>query len=141
MQKAQANSKYQDQLNKRAKVQMFQRAIAAIGLCSFLGGAAFTAFDTVRKIASPEATPIETAAPTIEEQLAAQERGFQTVLAREPKNAVALEGLARVRWQQNDFQGALEPVKTLVELYPNRPEFQSLLKEAQEKLAETQSSQ
>ncbi|MDK3160113.1 tetratricopeptide repeat protein [Kamptonema cortianum] len=141
MQKVQANSEYQDQLDRRAKTQMLQRAIAAIGLLSFLGGAAFTAFDSVKQIAKSGLTPTEVTAPTVEDQLASQEKGFQSVLAREPQNAVALEGLARVRWQQNDFQGALEPVETLVKLYPNRPEFQSLLSQVQEKLAETQPSQ
>lgn len=140
MQKAQGNSEYQDQLDKRAKVQMFQRAIAGIGLFSFLGGAIFTAVGSVKQMATPESAPVEAVAPSVEEQLAAQERGYQTVLAREPQNAVALEGLARVRWVRNNPQGALEPLETLVKLYPDRPEFQQMLTEVKQKVNQTQPS-
>jgi hypothetical protein len=40
--------------------------------------------------------------------LAAQERGYQTVLQREPQNQTALEGLTNVRLQMNNQVGAIE---------------------------------
>jgi hypothetical protein len=43
-----------------------------------------------------------------ESLLAAQERGYQTVLQREPQNQTALEGLANVRLQMNNQVGAIE---------------------------------
>ena len=44
-----------------------------------------------------------------ESLLAAQERGYETVLQREPQNQTALEGLANVRLQMNNGKGAIEP--------------------------------
>ena len=62
-----------------------------------------------------------------ESLLAAQERGYETVLQREPQNQTALEGLANVRLQMNNKVGAIEPLEKLVKLYPDRADYKVLL--------------
>ena len=68
-----------------------------------------------------------------ESLLAAQERGYQTVLQREPQNQTALEGLANVRLQMNNQVGAIEPLEKLVKLNPDRLDYKALLEQAKGK--------
>ncbi|MEG3926482.1 MULTISPECIES: tetratricopeptide repeat protein [unclassified Microcoleus] len=68
-----------------------------------------------------------------ESLLAAQERGYETVLQREPQNQTALEGLANVRLQMNNKVGAIEPLEKLVKLYPDRADYKALLGQAKGK--------
>ncbi|MEG4531492.1 tetratricopeptide repeat protein [Microcoleus sp. D2_18a_D3] len=68
-----------------------------------------------------------------ESLLAAQERGYETVLQREPQNQTALEGLANVRLQMNNKVGAIEPLEKLVKLNPDRADYKVLLGQAKGK--------
>ncbi|MEG4092161.1 tetratricopeptide repeat protein [Microcoleus sp. Pol12B4] len=68
-----------------------------------------------------------------ESLLAAQERGYETVLQREPQNQTALEGLANVRLQMNNKVGAIEPLEKLVKLNPGRSDYKVLLGQAKGK--------
>jgi cytochrome c-type biogenesis protein CcmH/NrfG len=74
-----------------------------------------------------------TAAVSQESLLAAQERGYETVLQREPQNQTALEGLANVRLQMNNQVGAIEPLEKLVKLNPDRADYKELLGQAKGK--------
>jgi cytochrome c-type biogenesis protein CcmH/NrfG len=62
-----------------------------------------------------------------ESLLAAQERGYETVLQREPQNQTALEGLANVRLQMNNQVGAIEPLEKLLKLNSDRADYKALL--------------
>ncbi|MCC3424519.1 MAG: tetratricopeptide repeat protein [Microcoleus sp. PH2017_29_MFU_D_A] len=68
-----------------------------------------------------------------ESLLAAQERGYLTVLQREPQNQTALEGLANVRLEMNNGKGAIEPLEKLVKLNGDRADYQALLRQAKGK--------
>lgn len=69
-----------------------------------------------------------------ESLLAAQERGYETVLQREPQNPTALEGLANVRLQMNNQVGAIEPLEKLVKLNPDRADYKALLGQARQQM-------
>ncbi|WP_293254303.1 MULTISPECIES: tetratricopeptide repeat protein [unclassified Microcoleus] len=73
------------------------------------------------------------AAVSQESVLAVQERGYETVLQREPQNVTALEGLANVRLEMDDRVGAIEPLEKLVKLNPGRADYQALLAQAKGK--------
>ncbi len=68
-----------------------------------------------------------------ESLLATQERGYETVLQREPQNQTALEGLANVRLQMNNQVGAIEALEKLVKLNPYRLDYKALLEQAKGK--------
>lgn len=59
-------------------------------------------------------------------QLEQQEEGFVAVLEREPENTTALQGLVRIRLQLEDYEGAVQPIKKLLELYPEEQDQQAL---------------
>ncbi|MEZ2240851.1 tetratricopeptide repeat protein [Microcoleus sp.] len=68
-----------------------------------------------------------------ESLLAAKERGYVTVLQREPQNQTALEGLANVRLEMDDKVGAIEPLEKLVKLHGDRADYKVLLGQAKGK--------
>jgi len=61
------------------------------------------------------------------EQLQVQENGYEAVLEREPNNENALEGLVQTRLDLKDYDGAVEPLEQLVELNPEREDYQRVL--------------
>lgn len=67
-----------------------------------------------------------------ESLLAEQERGYETVLQREPQNQTALEQLVNVRLEMNDKVGAIEPLEKLVKLNPDRADYRQLLGQARQ---------
>jgi cytochrome c-type biogenesis protein CcmH/NrfG len=75
----------------------------------------------------PSETSRET--PPIEQQIAAQKKGYQIVLEREPNNEIALRGLVEIAIQTNQLSEAIAPLEKLVELNPGRPEYTALLNE------------
>ncbi|MEG4352127.1 tetratricopeptide repeat protein [Microcoleus sp. LAD1_D3] len=101
-----------------ALVSMFGFAGSAIfGMVSLFGSG----------LSSQHQQKPATAAVSQESLLAAQERGYETVLQREPQNQTALEGLANVRLQMNNEKGAIEPLEKLVKLNPHRADYKALL--------------
>ena len=65
--------------------------------------------------------------PSLEEQIQMQVEGYEKVLAREPKNITALEGLAQIHLQTNNTEKAIPILEKMVEYYPERQEFASIL--------------
>ena len=66
-------------------------------------------------------------APSLEEQIQMQVSGYEKVLAREPKNITALEGLAQIHLQTRNTDKAIPVLEKLVEYYPERQEFTGIL--------------
>ncbi|WP_293182658.1 MULTISPECIES: tetratricopeptide repeat protein [unclassified Microcoleus] len=78
--------------------------------------------------------PVAAVVVSQESLLAAQERGYETVLQREPQNQTALEGLANVRLEMDDRVGAIEPLEKLVKLNPDKADYKVLLGQARQKM-------
>jgi predicted Zn-dependent protease len=61
------------------------------------------------------------------EELEAREEGYEKVLEREPNNQNALEGLVQTRINMKDYEAAVPPLEKLVELKPEREDYQEVL--------------
>ncbi len=72
-------------------------------------------------------TPAPTANQPSKESLQAIAQGYEKVLAREPENPTALQGLAEVRLKMGDLKGAVPPLEKLVKLYPQETQLKQLL--------------
>ncbi|MDJ1182183.1 tetratricopeptide repeat protein [Roseofilum casamattae] len=123
-------------MDKLKRVLVFVSAIA------FMGSTAFGMIALWRDVANSEGAgsyghdrPLSP-----EEQLAQQARGYEAVLQREPENRVALEGLVATRLQLNDLENAVTPLQTLADLYPETQEYQELIGQLEEEIAQRQSS-
>ncbi|KKD34450.1 MAG: tetratricopeptide repeat protein [Limnoraphis robusta] len=113
--------------SRQRRLQRKQKLIAFIGVIGFGGSTLFTLVpmfkDALQRQNQPETTEVDSA----EVQLKAQEKGYESVLQREPENLTALEGLMNVRLQLNDPKGAIEPLEKLVQLSPEREDYKALL--------------
>lgn len=116
-----------------SKKPILHRVLAVVGGLSFLGTTAFATASIFRD-AMTQPSSSQTQVTSIEDRLAAQQRGYETVLQREPENKVALEGLVLVKLQRGDTEGAIAPLEKLVELYPHRIDYQTRLAEMKQNL-------
>lgn len=62
-----------------------------------------------------------------EKQVQMQVEGYEKVLAREPKNITALEGLTQIYLQTNNIAKAVPLLEKMVKYYPERQEFAGIL--------------
>lgn len=110
------------------KGDRIKQIFALVSMVSFGGSAIFGIVSLFSSgLSSQHQQKQATAAVSPESLLAAQERGYETVLQREPQNQTALEGLANVRLQMNNQVGAIEPLEKLVKLNPDRADYKALL--------------
>jgi cytochrome c-type biogenesis protein CcmH/NrfG len=111
-----------------------KQIFALVSMVGFAGSAIFGIVSLFSSgLSSQHQQKPVAAAVSQESLLAAQERGYETVLQREPQNQTALEGLANVRLQMNNKLGAIEPLEKLVKLNPDRADYQALLGQAKGK--------
>ncbi len=103
-----------------------KRVLILVAAAAFFGSTGYGFVSMFRGAASSEqaATSEATAA---EQQLQQRERGFELVVAREPENETALQGLVQARLEMNDLEGAIGPLEKLVELNPEQAEYKVLL--------------
>jgi predicted Zn-dependent protease len=78
----------------------------------------------------------ENAAQSQNAQLQAEEKGFLTVLKREPNNQTALRGLVEIRMQRNDAVGTKTALEQLVKLNPTNTKYQEFLAALNKQIAE-----
>ena len=123
-------------MSEKSEKKPLQRIMIVVLGFAFLGFLALPFASIFRsspqksdEIANPETA-------SIEQQLQAQERGYELVLEREPENPVALQGLVETRLQMNDLEGVMEPMEKLVELYPEQVELKALLAAVKEQVGE-----
>ncbi len=65
--------------------------------------------------------------PSVEDQIQLQASGYEKVLAREPKNITALEGLAQIYLQTGQPQKAIPTLEKLVKYYPDQQQYAGIL--------------
>ena len=121
-------------VNKRDRTKQI---FALVSMVSFGGSAIFGIVSLFSSgLSSQHQQKQAPVAVSQESLLAAQERGYVTVLQREPQNQTALEGLANVRLEMDNRVGAIEPLEKLVKLNPDRADYPVLLGEARQQREE-----
>lgn len=105
-----------------------KQIFALVSMVSFGGSAIFGIVSLFSSgLSSQHQQKSAPVAVSQESLLAAKERGYVTVLQREPENQTALEGLANVRLEMNNRVGAIEPLEKLVKLHGDRADYKVLL--------------
>lgn len=113
------------------------RVFTVVSMAMFLGSLVFSTFKLYSS--ALEQKPKENAVATAQfkqSQLAANERGYELVLQREPGNEVALRGLVDTRLQMNDAEGAKEALAKLIKLHPQQKEYKVLLAQVKQRVGE-----
>ena len=104
-----------------------QRILISIFGLAFIGSTGIAAIAGLfSKPQTPQANDTGNS-PSVEEQIAIRVSGYEKVLAREPDNPTALEGLAQIYVQTGNMDKAIPPLEKLVKLYPERQELAQLL--------------
>ena len=70
-------------------------------------------------------------------QLKTEEKGFLTVLKREPNNQTALRGLVEIRMRTGDAPGTKAALEQLVKLNPTNNQYKEFLAALNKQLADT----
>jgi cytochrome c-type biogenesis protein CcmH/NrfG len=100
-------------------------ASSAMGLSRLYGSSANQPADNEKAVQSQNA------------QLQAEEKGFVTVLKREPNNQTALRGLVEIRMRRGDVTGTRAALAQLVKLNPTDNQYKELLAAIDKQVAET----
>lgn len=112
---------------EKSKTKPYQRILILLSGLAFLGSTGFALFGLFTKSPTDSQSQAQQQNQSQENQLKQQEKGYEVVLAREPNNVVALQGLTDARLKLKDFKGAIAPLEKLVKLYPQDPNLKSLL--------------
>ncbi|MEM8720285.1 MAG: tetratricopeptide repeat protein [Cyanobacteria bacterium P01_G01_bin.39] len=114
---------------KNKKNKTLSRIVTLILGIGFAGSTLAIALSSVFSQNDYDAPNSENSAatPSVEEQIQLQIGGYEKVLAREPQNFTALNGLAEIYLQTGQPEKAVPTLEKLVEYYPEQQEYASLL--------------
>ena len=79
----------------------------------------------------------QNAAQSQNAQLQAEEKGFATVLNREPNNQTALRGLVEIRMRRGDVLGTKAALEQLVKLNPSNVQYKEFLAAIDKQVTDT----
>ena len=116
--------------------KQLQRLVIILFGLAFIGSTGFAVIGSLfnRDNTVADTAPNNTAAPSVDEQLQAQARGYAKVLEREPENVAALSGLVQTSIQTGNLEAAIPPLQKLIELYPEDTQLTTLLTEIEARL-------
>ena len=109
--------------------------VVAIVSVAFAGVSVILPFSNAFQPRQPGASPSPspTGSPSPQGDLAAQAKGYELVLQREPDNQTALRGLVDVKIKQGDIKGIVAPLEKLAALNPDQPDYTVLLAQARQR--------
>jgi len=112
-----------------------------VTIVGFLGFSFFPLLENIlprfKTSASPSSSPVASASPSTGlADMAAQAKGYELVLLREPDNSTALRGLLEIRLQQGDLKGAIVPLEKLAQVKTEESDYAVLLAQARQQLGE-----
>lgn len=132
---------------EKSNLKTIKRVLIIVASCAFLGTLVVPIvemFSNASQPANNTATPDNTAAY---EQLQQKAIGYEEVLKREPNNPMALNELAKTRYQMYQLKGnnedlkkMVDPLDKLVKLYPEQKELKALLEQVKTQVAKTNRS-
>jgi predicted Zn-dependent protease len=122
-------------MSKKSSNKTFQRLIIIASSLALVGSSGVLIIEALLSDRHQSSSQTNTNTAAIE-QLKAQAKGYERVLEREPNNSAALQNLAKIRLQLQDYQGAVAPLEKLVELYPKETIFQQLLTQVKQSIQE-----
>ncbi len=120
------------QVRKMEKQKQLQKIMILLSVVSLMGSTIFGLGKVFTGANSQQNQPKTPTAQSTGLSLAAQEKGYLTVLEREPNNQTALEGLVNTRVEMNNLPGAIEPLEKLIQLYPAQAEYKTILAKIKE---------
>ena len=121
--------------------KQIQRLVIILFGLAFIGSTGFALIGSLFNRDNTVAdTPTNNTAPSVDEQLQAQARGYARVLEREPENVTALTGLVQTSIQTGDLEAAIPPLQKLIELYPEDTQLTTLLTEIEARIAQPPSA-
>jgi cytochrome c-type biogenesis protein CcmH/NrfG len=113
----------------------FTKIFVLIAGMAFLGSSILGVSGMISQSNRPTAS--ENAAQSQNAQLQAEEKGFATVLKREPNNQTALRGLVEIRMRRGDIPGTKAAIEQLVKLNPKDKQYKELLAAINKQIADT----
>lgn len=124
------------QKNNRWLINLF----LVVTIVGFLGFSFFPLLENIlprfnkSSVASTVPSPQGSSSPTNAGlvDLAAQAKGYELVLQREPDNSTALRGLLEIRLQQGDLKGAIVPLEKLAQVKSEESDYAVLLAQARQ---------
>ena len=122
--------------DKKPKENPLKRILVVCSMVAFLGSTGYGLFGLYSNALQQPQTTATSEEASVDQQLAAKERGYELVLEREPENRVALEGLVEIRLQMQDTQGAIARLQRLVELHPQEAGYKVQLEQLQQQVGE-----
>lgn len=119
---------------KTTKTKTIVRIVTLVMGLGFAGSTLAIALSSVFSQNNYQSQP-NAEGSSIEEQIQMQVEGYQKVLAREPKNITALEGLAQIYFYTGNTAKAIPILEKIVEYYPERQEYAGILQSLQQQQA------
>ncbi len=123
------------QKNNRWLINLF----LVVTIVGFLGFSFFPLLENIlprfnkSSVASTVPSPQGSSSPNAGlVDLAAQAKGYELVLQREPDNSTALRGLLEIRLQQGDLKGAIVPLEKLAQVKSEESDYAVLLAQARQ---------
>jgi cytochrome c-type biogenesis protein CcmH/NrfG len=113
----------------------FTKIFVLISGMAFLGSSILGVSGMMSQANRPTAS--DNAAQSQNAQLQAEEKGFATVLKREPNNQTALRGLVQIRMRRGDIAGTRAALAQLVKLNPTDPQYKEFLAAIDKQIADT----
>lgn len=122
------------------------RIFTLVSIVIFFGSTAFAAAHIINNAPNSSRENTNVGASSVESQmqlqatqlqLKGQEQEYKIVLQQEPNNQVALEGLVRIRLQMQNAKGAIELLKKLAKLNPDKQEYKTLLAQTEQQVSKS----
>jgi hypothetical protein len=121
-------------MSRYKRTKRFRQILVVVSLISLSSSLLFGTAKVIGNSLKQQEGDPNAEVSSVQLQLAARARGYELVLQREPENKTALEGLANVRLEMDDRQGAIQVLEKLVKLEDDRADYREKLAQLKEEV-------